>query len=268
MARRLSYAEKGKGVAQPSEPLRSGRIVVPEFDSSELIKKHELTLVGRVTSLKHQRVWSLIPFFSDLRKTSSRPIGADLGQGLFQFQFANKEDMELVLEKRPYHFAKWMIILQKWEPTLSATFPSQIPFWIRVQGVPLHLWREDILRRIGEDLGRYQGCEITPGCLKMRVEINGLLPLLKKYTLEFQQGGEVSATLVYDKLDKHCLNCSKLDHEAENCPAIKEQRRSVAPLPEGHSDRSRTERSHPPLQPRNHTHNGERQTNYRRGESP
>ena len=226
MARRLTYEEKGKGVAKASEPLRSGRIVVPDFDCSELIKKHEFTLVGRVTNLKHQRVWSLIPFLSDLWKTSSRAIGADLGQGLFQFQFANAADMELVLEKRPYHFAKWMVILQKWEPTTSATFPSQIPFWIRVHGVPLHLWSEDILRRMGEDLGFYQGSDITPGSLKMRVEINGLLPILKTYTLEFAKGGgEITTTLVYEKLDKHCLHCSKLDHEREGCPELTEQRR-------------------------------------------
>ncbi|KAL0816592.1 hypothetical protein Bca101_073036 [Brassica carinata] len=190
-----------------------------------MIQKHELTLVGRVTNLKYQRVWSLIPFFSNMWKTSSRPIGADLGQGLFQSQFANAEDMALVLEKRPYHFAKWMVILQKWEPTMSASFPSQIPFWIRVHGVPLHLWREDILRRMGEDLGIYLGCDITPGNLRMRVQINGLLPILKQYTLEFAAGGEIIATLVYEKLDKHCLHCSKLDHEEEGCPELVEQRR-------------------------------------------
>ncbi|KAF2607728.1 hypothetical protein F2Q68_00044547 [Brassica cretica] len=80
---------------------------------------------------------------------------------------------------------------------------------------------------MGEDLGIYHGSDITPGSLKMRVEINGLLPLLKTYALEFAKGGgEITTTMVYEKLDKHCLHCSKLDHEREGCPELTEQRRN------------------------------------------
>lgn len=93
MARRLSYAEKGKGITNNVSPPRKGRVIVPDFDNFELLRKHELTLIGRVTNPKYQRMWSLIPFLGDLWKCSSRPIGADLGQGRFQFQFANAEDL-------------------------------------------------------------------------------------------------------------------------------------------------------------------------------
>lgn len=112
MHRRLSSAEKGKGLAEPSMPPRSSRVRVPSFDTSELIKKHSLTLVGRMTNLKIQRVWSLIPFLSDHWKCKSRPIGADMGQGCFYFQFSNQRDLLKVLENQPYHFVHWMIIIQ------------------------------------------------------------------------------------------------------------------------------------------------------------
>ncbi|KAG2285738.1 hypothetical protein Bca52824_045342 [Brassica carinata] len=64
MARRLTYDEKGKGVAQTSEPLRSGRILIPEVDTTEMIQKHELTLQiwGKDFSsfnLRMQRIWLL-----------------------------------------------------------------------------------------------------------------------------------------------------------------------------------------------------------------
>lgn len=78
MQRRMSYAEKGKAPAEPSSPPSTARVKVPNFDSSELIKKHALTLVGRMTNPKVQRIWSLIPFLSDHWKCESRPIGADL----------------------------------------------------------------------------------------------------------------------------------------------------------------------------------------------
>ncbi|XP_009138627.1 uncharacterized protein At4g02000-like [Brassica rapa] len=140
--------------------------------------------------------------------------------------------MNKVLDNRPYHFARWMVILQKWEPTNSVSVPSHIPFWIRVQGVPLHLWSEAILRSIGEDLGHYEKCEILTGTMRLRTHINGLLLLLKKYTLECGEGDELILTLVYEKLEKHCQLCLKLDHESEDCPASadKSGRNSLKPM--------------------------------------
>ncbi|CAA7045732.1 unnamed protein product [Microthlaspi erraticum] len=196
MTRRYSQAEKGKRLAQPPEPPRLGRVKVPEFDNTDLVKKHALTLIGRVTNPKIQRMWSLIPFFMENWKTSSPGVGADLGHGKFQFQFATKEDMQLVLDNRPYHFAHWMIILQQWEQTV------------------FEIW------------------EITKAHAKMRVQINGLLPLLKTYTLEFANGDEVLATLVYEKLEKHCVKCGMLDHEESECPDLSlKQTEEVIPPP-------------------------------------
>lgn len=206
MSRRLSYAEKGKGIARNLSPPRKGRVAVPDFDNSEL------TLIGRVTNPKAQRMWSVIPFLSDLWKCSSRPIGSDLGQRRFQFQFATPEDLQIVLDNRPYHFAKWMLIIQKWEATVSPNFPSQIPFWIQVQDVPVHLWSEAILRGIGEDIGHFDCWEITASKTRLRAHINGLQPLLFQSTLEFRNGDEVTAVLVYEKLEKFCKICHIIPH--------------------------------------------------------
>lgn len=224
MSRRLSYAEKGKGVARLSSPPRSGRVKVATFDTSELRKKHELTLIGRVTNPKAQRMWSLIPFLADHWKCRRRPTGSDLGQGKFQFQFESLDDLQMVLDNRPYHFAKWMLIIQRWEPTLSPAFPSLIPFWIEIQGVPLHLWDDTIIRGIGEDIGLVENWEITPTKARLRTQVNGLLPLITSSTLEFDNGDEVIATLLYEKLEKHCKICLMLDHELEDCPQNPQQK--------------------------------------------
>lgn len=225
MARSLTYEEKGKDPLEKTEPQRTGRVRVPDVDTTELIRKHELTLIGRTTNPRLQRIWSLIPFLSDLWKTRVRPIGSDLGQGVFQFQFESQEDLQQVFDNRPYHFARWMLILQKWEPSVDPTFPSLIPFWIKVQGVPLHLWSEALLENIGKDQGVYETCEILPGSYRVRTHINGLLPLIKHYTLELYSGEEITANLVYEKLEKHCCRCLILDHdEDKDCPIASKER--------------------------------------------
>lgn len=216
--RRISSTEKGKAIDTGThEPPREARVKAPLPDNAELLRKHSLTLIGRVTNKSIQKVWSLIPFFTEHWKTEFKPIGSDLGNGLFQFQFELESDLLSVLDQRPYHYARWLIILQRWEPTVSPSFPSLIPFWIKVQGLPVHLWTEPIVEVIGRNIGWYEKAEITKLSVRMRVHVNGLLPLITHSMVEFPNGDEVATTLVYERLDKHCTKCLRLDHELKEC---------------------------------------------------
>lgn len=187
MHRRLSSSEKGKAVDLEHLPApQKARVRVSEPDLSGLKEKHSLTLIGRVTKPSVQKVGSLISFFTDHWKADIPSVGSDLGLGMFKFQFELESDLLTVLEKQPYHFARWMIILQRWESTISPYFPSMIPFWIKIFGIPIHLWTEPTIRSLGEDIGTYETAEITSTSIRMRVHVNGRLPLIKTQCLSIQ----------------------------------------------------------------------------------
>ncbi|KFK36286.1 hypothetical protein AALP_AA4G102900 [Arabis alpina] len=227
MNRRLTAAEKGKGVAAAIAPPRAARVQIPDFDPSELVHNHDLILVGRITNPRIQKMWALLPFPADHWTVSTRPVGTDLGQGKFQYQFASEENLLEVLANRPYHFAHWMIILQRWEPWLAASFPSEIPFWIQIQGVPSQLWSKVMLVNLAANIGTFENHEISVTSARMRVKINGLEPLITSSTLEFKNGDEVEAVLMYEKLEKHCSLCFMLNHEVKDFPdATEPQRKS------------------------------------------
>lgn len=120
-----------------------------------------------------------------------------------------------------------MIVLQRWEPTTSPQFPSLIPFWIKVKGILVHLWTEDMIRRLGENIGVYEEADITSLTVRMRVHINGRLPLTKKSVIEYKGGHEVTAHFVYEKLEKHCSMCHHLDHELCDCLEAKARKSEV-----------------------------------------
>ncbi|CAN7121209.1 unnamed protein product, partial [Brassica rapa subsp. narinosa] len=63
----------------------------------------------------------------------------------------------------------------------------------------------------------YEKAEITSLSARMRVHVNGLLPLITKSVVEYPNGDEVAITLVYERLDKHCTKCLRLDHELKEC---------------------------------------------------
>ncbi|KAH0930534.1 hypothetical protein HID58_016261 [Brassica napus] len=61
----------------------------------------------------------------------------------------------------------------------------------------------------------------------MRVHVNGRLPLIKTSVIEYPNGDEVIATLVYEKLEKHCVHCGRLDHEMRDCLEAKHQKKAL-----------------------------------------
>lgn len=111
-----------------------------------------------------------------------------MGNNCFQFRFEREDDLRRVLDNRPYHFTYWMVILQRWEPVISTSFPSLIPFWIRIKGLPLHYWHEDMVCRVGQELGTLENHELTRTTSRVRVLVDGLKPLVKESIVEFGSG--------------------------------------------------------------------------------
>lgn len=67
----------------------------------------------------------------------------------------------------------------------------------------------------------------------MRVHVNGLLPLIKESVVEFPNGDEVTTTLVYERLDKHCTRCLRLDHELKECLVARAETKALMASQEG-----------------------------------
>lgn len=159
------------------------------LDTAALIKDNALALIGRLTNPQEQRIWALIP----------------------------------ALPRKWNHFAYWMVILQRWEPVISATFPSMIPFWIKIKGLPLHYWHDDMVVRVGQELGTLENHELTRTSARVRVLVDGLKPLIKESIVEFDSGEESPIYLEYEKLEAHCSYCYSLLHLQKQCPKKKKE---------------------------------------------
>ena len=128
MSRRLSAKEKGKGLASSTSTGERRRIRAPSLDTSELIQANSLTLIGRLTNPQEQNVRDIISFLPKKWNLEGPVTGSDLGQSRFQFRLSSERDLKTVLNNRPYHCDNWMVILERWEPIISDSFPSQISF--------------------------------------------------------------------------------------------------------------------------------------------
>lgn len=137
MAHRYSRSEKGKWTAAPI-PAKRPPLRIPATDNNGLIAANKLTLIGRLTNPILQRTRAVIDFLPQVWNFEGIVEGRELGPEKFQMRFQAEDELERVLLKGPYHYKRWMLILQKWEPIISENFPSTISFWIRIHDIPLH----------------------------------------------------------------------------------------------------------------------------------
>lgn len=230
MARRFTAEEKGKGLAPPTATGARKRIRAPDLDTSELIQANSLTLIGRLTNPQEQNVRDIISFLPKKWDLEGQVTGSDLGHFRFQFRLNSERDLKRVLENRPYHSNNWMVILERWEPIISDSFPSQIPFWINLQGLPLHFWHQKMIYKIGHELGTLDTYDITKTSARMRILVNGLNPLTKETMIDFDSEEESLLTLEYEGLMNHCSICLRLSHLAVDCPLRASAEAIIPPL--------------------------------------
>ena len=210
------------GVSTNGEGVRKRlKVSVPHFDNSDLIKSYAMTLIGRCMNPEKQKIGTLLMMIPKIWKVEERVTGADLGKGMFQFHFEKEEDIEMVLESQPYHFDYWMISVARWQPRMSRTFPSEIPFWIKVEGLPTEFWSTPAFQSIRDAIGETTDVDLDYG--KMRVVLDGFKELTMETTVEFKGGEfydeeEVPVSLKYEKLFGFCKLCFSLCHDGDHCP--------------------------------------------------
>lgn len=222
MSHRYSRQEKEKWLPSPPRLRHRSPIRIPECDNQELIEKNKLTLVGRVTNPRTQNSKALVNYMLQFWNLQGRVTGRDLGPERFQFQFKTEEDLLLVMSWSPFHFKQWMFILQRWEPVISEEFPSNILFWIQLQGLPQHYWTEKALKVIGAEMGIVEDIDTDQN--RIRVHINALKALEKQVPIVLPSGEVTMVFLEYEKLGKHCFSCCSLAHEKKDCPHYSTQR--------------------------------------------
>lgn len=217
MSRRFSRNEKEKWAQAAPAPQKRSPVRIPQSDNNNLIEANKLTIIGRVTNPNLQRPRAVIDFLPQIWNLEGRVAGRDLGPDKFQFRFESEADIAAVLNKGPYHYKRWMLILQRWEPVVSDAFPSTISFWLRVHGLPLHFWNDLTLETIGREIGPVSGKAADDA--RIRVDMNGLSPLVMNLEVRLPSDEIISIDFEYLKIEKHCFVCFSLLHEENDCPA-------------------------------------------------
>ncbi|RVW34955.1 hypothetical protein CK203_098268 [Vitis vinifera] len=82
---------------------------------------------------------------------------AVLGRGIMLFEFKQAQEAERVLARGKRSIKENWLILDKWNPEVGCSFKNSIAVetWVRVVGLPLHLWSLEVFKSIGDGCGGF-----------------------------------------------------------------------------------------------------------------
>ena len=81
----------------------------------------------------------------------------NLGRGLWLFEFESKEEADRVLMFGKRRFGTNLIHLRSWGEDLGCSNLgfSEVKAWVRVVGLPVHLWSRAVMKKIGDACGGF-----------------------------------------------------------------------------------------------------------------
>lgn len=143
--------------------------------------------------------------------------------GYFMLRFKSHADMDAVLMKGPYTIRNMPLILQEWRPDfdLKKDMLSTIPIWVKLPKLPLHLWGETSLNKIGSAIGIPL---VTDECTTHRlrvsyarilVEVDITQKMLDEITITDNKGLKRKQPIEYEWRPKFCEKCQTIGHQCD-----------------------------------------------------
>ncbi|PPD80427.1 hypothetical protein GOBAR_DD22633 [Gossypium barbadense] len=149
------------------------------------------------------------------------------GQNLFLIIFETEDDLELILEGRPWLFWKSLILFDR---LCQAVERDQIrlissPFWIKIETCFPEIDKKDLLHAIGGTFGGVLRSEISEEFCRLRINLDVQKPLRRGIFVVTDHVSKVWIPFKYENLQMFCFGCGRMGHGLSNCTQISPARK-------------------------------------------
>nr|POE44771.1 uncharacterized protein CFP56_77615 [Quercus suber] len=173
-------------------------------------------LVGRSVSFSYMQ-----SKLNQVWKPEGKMDVVDLSYGFFLVRFFSKEDLNSVLRRGPWFLGDHFLSIRPWEPFFkpSSANVSLVAVWIRLYELPFELYEAEVLREIGEAIGKvlridtHTAMEARGKYARMCIQIDINKPLINTILI-----GRFEQAVIYEGIQKLCFSCGRLGHLKEACP--------------------------------------------------
>lgn len=148
-----------------------------------------------------------------------------IGDELFLVEFEDERDRRRVMDMRPWHYEKQLVLFQEFEGDKN---PKDIllkwsPFWVQVYNLPLKSRTKETGKAIGESIGKFIEVDVEDTgvqwgtCLRVRVEIDVTKKLIRGQKVNMENGETRWVHFKYKRLPNFCYRCGLLEHDLKDC---------------------------------------------------
>ncbi|XP_058726185.1 uncharacterized protein LOC131597508 [Vicia villosa] len=152
--------------------------------------------------------------------------------GYFILRFHSHDDMDAVLMKGPYTLRNVPLLLQEWRPdfNLKRDMLRTLPIWVKLPQLPMCLWGEKILSKIGIAIGfplvmdECTASKLRVSYARILVEVDVTKDFVKEIPIRDCEGRKIKKMVEYEWRPKLCDKCKKLGHQCKE-PVRKVERK-------------------------------------------
>ena len=148
-----------------------------------------------------------------------------IGEELFLVDFEDECDKRRVVDMRPWHYEKQLVLFQEFEGEKN---PKDIilkwsPFWVQIYNLPLKSRTRETGKAIGASLGKVIEVDVADTgvqwgtCLRVWVDIDVTRKLIRGRKINFEEGGARWVHFKYERLPNFCYRCGLLEHDLKDC---------------------------------------------------
>ncbi|XP_030958299.1 uncharacterized protein LOC115980158 [Quercus lobata] len=160
---------------------------------------------------------------NQLWKPSSRMDCVDLQYGFFLICLYAKEDLDFVLQRGPWFIGDHFLSLRPWEPFFKPSMANVefVAVWVRLNELPIELYERNVLRQIGEAIGRvlridtHTTLEARGKYARLCVQIDTSKPLTNTIVM-----GRFEQPVMYEGIHSLCFSCGHVGHQKDACSFI------------------------------------------------
>ena len=129
---------------------KGAKAEIEEQESVKLLSQLDRCLVGSLNPFPLDLEEARKEMCKGCRLTSDLGL-SDMGDGKVLLQFATKGDELRVLQKGSRSFKSFKVELCRWKTNNGSRFNHEEPkdLWVRLVGLPIHLWEPKILKKLG-----------------------------------------------------------------------------------------------------------------------
>lgn len=210
---------------------------LPDSPRFRVFDENSTSILGRLLNPDCQTMAKMIEYIPTAWRVYDRVRGIDLSRDRFQFVFQREEDLQTVLNDRPWSYNHWAMVLERWTADPPPEFLRSLDIWIHICNIPMKFFTTDTMYALASKVGKVVVIAYDPKVshtkeyIRAQISFDTEKPAKAARKLTVSKTETVTIEFEYERIHKRCFHCLRFTHEKVRCPLLRKDSRVGKPPP-------------------------------------